>query len=76
MTPAAPQNVTATLAENGAIIVQCVPLATRYRGRMLIAGIDTQYRLAFSGVDPMDSIAGVQPGVTVQIVMQAVNESS
>jgi hypothetical protein len=77
-TPAAPQNVTATLAENGAIVVQCDPvsLATRYRGRMLIVGVETKYRLVFSGADPMGSITAVQPGVTVQIIMQAVNESS
>ena len=77
-TPDQPQNVTAMLAEDGAIIVQCdpVPLATRYRGRMLIVGVETKYSLVFSGVDPMGSITGVQPGVTVQIVMQAVNEGS
>ena len=77
-TPGQPQNVTATLAEDGTIIVQSdpEPLATRYRGRMLIVGVETQYRLVFSGTQPMGIIAGVQPGVTVQIVMQAVNENS
>ena len=77
-TPAKPQNVTATLAESGAILVQCDPaaLATRYRGRMLIVGVETKYRLVFSGTEPMGSITDVQPGITVQIVMQAVNESS
>jgi hypothetical protein len=77
-TPAAPENVTAMLAEDGAIIVQCdpVPLATRYRGRMLIAGVETKYQLVFSGPEPMGRITGVEPGVTVQIIMQAVNGSS
>jgi hypothetical protein len=77
-TPGAPVNVTAMLAEDGAIIVQCdpVPLATRYRGRMLIAGVETKYQLVFSGPEPMGRITGVQPGVTVQIIVQAVNGSS
>lgn len=77
-TPGQPQNVTATLAENGAIIVQCdpVPLATRYRGRMLIVGVETKYQLVFSGPEPMGSISDVQPGATVQIIVQAVNETS
>jgi hypothetical protein len=77
-TPAAPENVTAMLTEDGAIIVQCDPaaLATRYRGRMLIVGVETKYQLVFSGPEPMGRIPGVQPGVTVQIIMQAVNGSS
>ncbi len=77
-TPSQPQNVTVMLAEDGTLIVSCDPtaLATRYRARMLLVGVETEYRLAFSGPVPMGSIAGVQPGVTVQIVMQAVNESS
>ena len=77
-TPGQPQNVTATLAEDGAIIVQCdpLPLAARYRGRMLIVGLETKYRLVFSGTHPLGSITGMEPGVTVQIVMQAVNETS
>ncbi len=66
------------VAQKQMIVVQCdrTPLATRYRGRMLIVGVETKYRLVFSGTDPMGSIAGVEPGVTVQIIMQAVNESS
>ena len=42
----------------------------------MIRGIDTKYRLVFSGPAPMGAITGVQPGVTVQIIMQAVNENS
>ncbi|MBA3964036.1 MAG: hypothetical protein H0X40_19355 [Chthoniobacterales bacterium] len=77
-TPGKPLNVTATLSESGAIIVQCdpTPLATRYRGRMLIVGIQPKYQLAFSGPQPIGTITDVEPGVTVQIVMQAVNGSS
>jgi hypothetical protein len=77
-TPSAPLNVTATLNESGAILVECdpTPLATRYRCRMLVVGIETKYTLVFSGVEPMGTISDVQPGVTVQIIMQAVNGSS
>lgn len=72
-TPGQPQNVSVTLAADGAILVQCdpTPLATRYRCRTFIVGIDTRYQLAWSGV-----AIGVQPGVTLQITMQAVNGSS
>ncbi len=74
-TPAAPHNVSVTVDGTGAMIVECplVRLATRYRCRLLIVGVDTQYRLVFSGVDPLAKITSVLPGVTVQIVMQAVN---
>lgn len=77
-TPAAPQNVSVALDSTGAMIVTCaaVPLATRYRCRMLIVGVDTKYRLVFSGPQPLGQITSVQPGVTVQIIMQAVNGSA
>ncbi|MBA3963030.1 MAG: hypothetical protein H0X40_14195 [Chthoniobacterales bacterium] len=77
-TPGQVPNVTVTLDEMGTLLVQgdAVPLATRYRGRMMILGVDAKYRLVFSGTTPMGTITGVQPGVTVQIIMQAVNENS
>lgn len=40
---------------------------------MLIVGVQTEYKLAASSVDPMASITGVAPGQTVQIIAQAVN---
>ncbi len=74
-TPAAPQNVSVATDSTGALIVSCesVALATRYRCRFLIVGVDTKYRMAFSGVDPMGRITSIAPGTTVQIIMQAVN---
>lgn len=77
-TPGQPQNVSLSLATDGSILVQCdaTALATRYRCRMFIVGIDTKYRLVWSGVDPLGTITGVEPGVTVQIIMQAVNGNS
>jgi hypothetical protein len=74
-TPAKPANVTAHLDATGAIVTQCdsVPLATRYRWRMMIVGVDTDYRLAARSVDPMGSITGIMPGQRLQIVVQAVN---
>lgn len=77
-TPSKPQNVTATPAQDGTILVQCgtAPLATRYRCRMFVPGVETKYRLVFSGPEPMGLITGVGPGVTVQIIMQAVNDNA
>lgn len=59
----------------GAVIVECppVPLASWYRCRMMILGVDLKYRMVFSGSTPLGKIMTVQPGVTVQLVMQAVN---
>ena len=76
-TPGAPENVTAQLDATGAILVQCgaVALATRYRCRMLIVNVETDYRLVASGPAPMLAIAGVQPGQTVKLIVQAVNGS-
>ncbi len=74
-TPGQPVNVTAHLDEMGAIVVQCdaVPLATRYRWRMLRVGVETEYQLAARSVDPLGSIPGVLDGQTVRLIVQAVN---
>lgn len=76
-TPGKPTNVTAHLDDTGAIIVQCdaQPLATRYRFRCLIVGVETSYRLAASSKEPIGSISDILPGQTVQIIVQAVNGS-
>ena len=73
-TPGQPVNVTAHL-ESGNIIVTCdaVPLATRYRWRMLLVGVQTEYVLAARSVDPMGMIKNVLPGQRVKIIVQAVN---
>ena len=74
-TPGQPVNLSAQGDEVGAIVVQCeaVPLATRYRWRMLLVGVETEYKLAVSTTEPVGVIAGVLPGQTVEIVVQAVN---
>jgi len=74
-TPGRPVNLSAHGDETGAIVVQCeaVPLATRYRWRMLLVGVETEYKLAVSTTEPLGTIAGVLPGQTVEIVVQAVN---
>ena len=74
-TPGQPVNLTAHPDDTAAIIVQCdaVPLATRYRWRMLVVGVETAYRLAASTTGPLGSISGVEPGKTVQLIVQAVN---
>ena len=74
-TPGKPTGLTATVDETGAILVQCdaVPLARRYRWRMLVVGVQTDYQLAARSTDPMATIADVLPGQTVQFIVQAVN---
>ncbi|MEO6872861.1 MAG: hypothetical protein ABI233_11660 [Chthoniobacterales bacterium] len=74
-TPGQPQNVRAMLGERGEVLVQCdpTPLAKRFRCRILIVGVQMTYQLAWSGKEPMGAIKSVQPGVTLQIIMQAVN---
>ncbi len=76
-TPGQPVNVSAQQDVQGNILVQCDPvaLATRYRCRMMILGVDTDYQLAASATDPIMTIRGVEPGQRVQLIMQAVNGS-
>jgi hypothetical protein len=76
-TPGQPVNVTAQLDEVGNIIVQCdpVPLATRYRWRMFVVGVETDYRLVARSTEPIGIIVGVQPGQRAQIIVQAVNNN-
>lgn len=76
-TPGQPQNLTAHSDDTGAIVVQCdaTPLAARYRWRMLLVGVETEYRLVARSVDPLASIPGVLPGQKVQIIVQAVNDN-
>ncbi len=73
-TPAQPVNVQANL-NGAAIVVSCdaVPLASRYRFRTLIVGVQSDYVLSASSQSPMASLTGFAPGVSVQIVVQAVN---
>jgi hypothetical protein len=74
-TPGQPVDVTAELDGSGAIVVQCgaVPLATRYRWRMRLVGVQPDYLLVARSVDPLAAITGVPPGQTAEIIVQAVN---
>ena len=76
-TPGKPVNVTAHTDDTGAIEVQCeaVPLAKRYRWRMRIVGVQTEYQLAARGTQPLATIADVAAGQTVEIIVQGVNGS-
>jgi hypothetical protein len=74
-TPGQPVNVAAHLDATGAIVVQCdpVPLATRYRFRTMLIGVQQDYVLAASSKAPLGSLGSILPGQTVQIIVQAVN---
>ncbi|MEA3188995.1 MAG: hypothetical protein QOD99_2825 [Chthoniobacter sp.] len=76
-TPGQPVALTAEVNAAGNIVVACdaVPLASRYRFRMRIVGAQSEYKLAASSPVPMGAIAGVEPGQTVEIIVQAVNGS-
>ena len=76
-TPGQPVNVAAHQDDNGNTLVTCdaVPVANRYRCRIMVLGVDTRYRLAASSPAPVMTIKDVQPGQTVQIVVQAVNRN-
>src|SRR4051794_25603224 len=74
-TPGKPVNVRVAVDENGALVVQCDPVARalRYRWRLLVVGVETDYRLVASTVEPFALITGVVAGQRVQIIVQAVN---
>ena len=74
-TPGKPVNVQAHTDGTGDTIVTCdqVPLAARYRWRMLLVGVQTEYALAARSVDPIGMIKNVLPGQRVRIIVQAVN---
>lgn len=61
-------NVTASVDGTGTIILQCdaVPLATRYRWRTLLVGVQTEYQLAARSTAPMARIRDVLHEQTVQ----------
>lgn len=77
-TPGQPQNFTAMETPELTIMAQCdpTPLATRYRWRMKVVGVDTEFRLAASTPAPLAVISGVEPGQTVELFVQAVNGSA
>lgn len=83
-TPGQPQNV--QLAPNpvmagpenvgpAGILATCAaqPLTTRYRWRLRIAGVEVNYRLVTSTLEPMAMITDLPAGVPVEVIVQAVN---
>jgi hypothetical protein len=61
-TPGKPTGLVVHMDENGNVIPQCDPeaLATRYRWRGFIVGVETDYRLLASTTEPMASIPGAR----------------
>ena len=77
-TPAAPENLTANFAEGPVLLAACdaVPLATRYRWRTKLVGVDADFRLAASTKSPLAQLDKVRPGQTVELMVQAANQTS
>ncbi len=77
-TPAAPTNLTANFADGPVLLAACdaVPLATRYRWRIKVAGIDENFRLAASTRSPLAQLDKVRPGQAVELMVQAANQTS
>jgi len=75
-TPGKPVNVTATVA-GAQINVNCdpVPLATRYRWRIKVAGVDENFRLGKSSPTTDAILTGIAPGYSVDVMVQAVNRT-
>ena len=63
--------------ETGAVVAGCAatPQATRYRWRTRLAGSTGDYQRVASTTDPLAIIPGVEPGQTVEEIVQAVNGS-
>ena len=76
-TPAAPTGLRATIMDTK-VLLECdaMDLATRYRFRGKIIGVDPQYRLLASAPVPMAALEGLAPGLMIEIVAQAVNGPS
>ncbi len=74
-TPAQPTNVVVQRDETGAYFVQCSPvaLATRYRARTRISGMEVDYKLAGSAKEPMISLPNILGDMAVEVIVQAVN---
>ena len=74
-TPGQPQNVRAHFDEAGNLVGQCDPLAlaTSFRWRIRVVGVDLDYRRAASSKAPLVSIGSVLPGQTIEMIVQGVN---
>jgi hypothetical protein len=76
-TPAAPTGLRVTLMESD-ILLECdaTALATRYRFRRKIAGVDNSFKLVATSPAPMAMLEGVAAGLTMEFIVQAVNGPS
>jgi hypothetical protein len=76
-TPDAPIGLRATVMGSD-ILLECDPtaLATRYRFRRKIIGVDDDYKLVASSVTPMAMLQDVIGGFTMEFIVQAVNGGS
>jgi hypothetical protein len=76
-TPAAPTGLRATVMDSE-VLLECdaTPLATRYRYRRKIVGVDAQYVLVASSLTPMAVLEGGAAGMTMEFIAQAVNGGS
>src|SRR5450432_3496500 len=76
-TPAAPTGLRATVMDSE-VLLECdaTPLATSYRYRRKIVGVDAQYVLVASSLTPMATLQDVAAGMTMEIIAQAVNGPS
>lgn len=76
-TPGKPVNVSAHLDTTGNIVGQCdaVALATRYRWRGRLLGLEENHRLLASSTQPVAVLPAILPGQTLEIIVQAVNEN-
>ena len=78
VTPAAPANLTVSLAGGPVLLASCdaVPLAARYRWRIRLAGVEADFRLAASTRSPLAQLDKVLPGQSVELMVQAANPSA
>jgi hypothetical protein len=76
-TPDAPTGLRATVMGSD-ILLECdpTPLATRYRFRRKIIGIDNDYTLVASSATPMAMLHDVVGGFTMEFIVQAINGGS
>ncbi len=79
-TPTTPPKVTGlhVTMMDGIALAECdpAPLATRYRFRSRIVGIEPKYKLAASEVAPMAKLEDLPVGVQIELIVQAVNGPS
>ncbi|MBA3833274.1 MAG: hypothetical protein H0X34_15545 [Chthoniobacterales bacterium] len=76
-TPVAPTGLRATVM-GMEILLECdaTPLATRYRFRTRILDVENEFKLVASSLTPMAMLDGIAAGITLEIIVQAVNGNS